>query len=172
MHSEVPTPMKMACTPAAAAPSGSFSPILRATIAVVESDSPKPTANTRLSNDSVSPTVATASAPSRPTQNTSTTANSDSSTISRTMGMASSTMARFKLPDVKSWCDPRKASRIDAQKVAGPPEVEFKTNSWESIPSPDISAQARLQIQTLTLAKCNFEKAGVIQVRVSGLEDN
>ncbi len=73
-----------------------------ATIAVVERLSPNPTANTRLSSDSVSPTVATASGPSLPTQNTSTTANSDSSTISKTMGMASRIIARFKLPVVKS----------------------------------------------------------------------
>jgi hypothetical protein len=46
------------------------------------------------------PTVATALAPRRPTQKTSTTAKSDSSTISRTMGMASSRMARLRLPAV------------------------------------------------------------------------
>ena len=56
------------------------------------------TEKTRLSIDSVRPTVATASAPSLPTQITSTTAKRDSSTISRTMGTASSKMARFKLP--------------------------------------------------------------------------
>jgi hypothetical protein len=50
--------------------------------------------------DSVNPTVATAFAPSLPTQKTSTTANSDSSTISSTMGIASSRMARFRLPTV------------------------------------------------------------------------
>jgi len=72
----------------------------RATIAVVDKLSPMPTANTRLSIDSVSPTVATALAPRRPTQNTSTTANRDSSTISKTMGTASRRMARFKLPAV------------------------------------------------------------------------
>ena len=98
---------------ATAAPSGSFSPIRRATIAVVERLSPSPMANTRLNSDSVSPTVAIASAPSRPTQNTSTTANNDSSTISSTIGIARSKIARFRLPVVKSWCDPRRASRID-----------------------------------------------------------
>ena len=82
-------------------------------MAVVERLSPSPTAKTKLSKDSVRPTVATASAPSRPTQNTSTTANNDSSTISRTIGIASSRIARFKLPVVKSRCDPRIASRIE-----------------------------------------------------------
>ena len=99
---EIAIPMMIACTPATAAPAGSFSPMRRATIAVVERLNPSPTAKTRLSSDSVRPTVATASAPSRPTQNTSTTANSDSSTISRTIGIASSKMARLRLPVVKS----------------------------------------------------------------------
>ena len=74
----------------------------RATIAVVDKLSPRPTANTRLSSDSVSPTVATAFAPRCATQKTSTTANSDSSTISSTMGTASRRIARFKFPVVKS----------------------------------------------------------------------
>ena len=74
----------------------------RATIAVVDRLSPMPTANTRLSIDSVKPTVATAFAPSRPTHATSTTAKSDSSTISRTMGTASNKIALFRLPAVKS----------------------------------------------------------------------
>jgi hypothetical protein len=90
----------------------------RATIAVVERLNPIATENTRLSMDSVSPTVATALAPRRPTQNTSTTANSDSSTISRTMGTASKKMARFRLPVVKSWCEPRIASTSEVQRVA------------------------------------------------------
>ena len=71
-----------------------------ATMAVVDKLNPMPTAKTRLSRDSVSPTVATALAPSRPTQKTSTTAKSDSSTISRTMGTASNRIARFRLPVV------------------------------------------------------------------------
>ena len=69
----------------------------RATMAVVDIDTPSPMANTSASIDSVIPTVATAFAPSRPTQNTSVTANSDSSTISSTMGMASRKMARLKI---------------------------------------------------------------------------
>jgi hypothetical protein len=72
----------------------------RATIAVVDRLNPMPTAKIRLNSDSVSPTVATALAPSRPTQNTSTTANKDSSTISKTIGTASNRIARFKLPVV------------------------------------------------------------------------
>src|ERR1700722_3972905 len=108
-------PSTIACTAATAAPSGSFSPMRRATIAVVDIESPSPTAKTRLSIDSVNPIVATASAPSLPTQNTSTTANRDSSTISKTIGMARSKIARFKLTLVKSWCDLRSASRIDGQ---------------------------------------------------------
>ena len=83
-----------------AAPSGSFSPTRRATIAVVDMPSPMPTANTSVSTDSVKPTVAIASEPRRLTQKTSTTANSDSSTISSTMGMASSRIDRFRLPAV------------------------------------------------------------------------
>ena len=58
------------------------------------------TAKIKVNSDSVKPTVATASAPNRPTKNTSTTANNDSSTISRTMGTASRRMARFRLPVV------------------------------------------------------------------------
>src|SRR5258707_2251325 len=111
--------MTMACTPATAAPAGSFSPIRRATIAVVERLNPSPTAKTKLSRDSVRPTVAIASAPRRPTQNTSTTANRDSSTISRTMGMASRRMARLMLPVVKSWCESRNASRMEFHSGLG-----------------------------------------------------
>jgi len=50
--------------------------------------------------DSVSPITAIASLPSRDTQNTSTTANSDSMIISRTMGTASSRTARFNDAEV------------------------------------------------------------------------
>ncbi len=109
------SPSTTACTAAIAASSGSFSPIRRATIAVVDSDSPSPIANASASIASVSPTVATASAPSRPTQNVSTTANSDSRHISSTIGIASSRIDRFRSPLVKSWCDPRSASRTEAQ---------------------------------------------------------
>ena len=72
----------------------------RATIAVVDMERPMPMEKTRANSDSVRPTVATALAPRRPTQRTSTTAKSDSSTISRTMGMASRRMARLRFPVV------------------------------------------------------------------------
>ena len=100
MPSEIASPSTIACTPAIAASSGSFSPMRRATMAVVDIETPRPMAKTSASIDSVMPTVATAFAPRRPTQKTSTTANSDSSTISSTMGMASRKMERFRLPVV------------------------------------------------------------------------
>src|ERR1700692_2670493 len=119
MATEMIRPRVIACTPATAAPSGSFSPMRRATIAVVDKLSPMPTAKTRLNMDSVRPTVATAFAPRRPTQKTSTTANKDSSTISSTMGTARRKMAQLRLAVVKSWCEPRMASTSDVQRVCG-----------------------------------------------------
>jgi hypothetical protein len=110
---ETVSPRIIACTAATAASAGSFSPMRRATMAVVDRLNPIATANTRLSIDSVRPIVATESGPSRATQNTSTTANSDSRTISKTIGTASRKMARFRLPAVKSWCEPRSASRSE-----------------------------------------------------------
>ena len=74
-----------------------------------------------VSMDSVSPTVATASELSFATQKTSTKAKRDSPSVSRTIGMASSTMARLRFPRVKSWCVPRMASRTDAQKLGDSP---------------------------------------------------
>src|SRR5205823_11949577 len=68
-----------------------------------------------VSHDSVSPTVATALAPSLETKNTSVTANTLSITISKTMGMARIRMARETAPSVKSRCDPRSASPMDGQ---------------------------------------------------------
>ncbi len=68
---------------------------------------------------SVRPTVATASGPSRPTRNTSTTAKMDSITVSSTMGTASRKMARPMEPWVKSWCEPRMASLRAAQNRWG-----------------------------------------------------
>jgi len=53
-----------------------------------------------VSSDSVSPTVASASAPSFATQNASATANTDSMIISVTMGIARSTIARPSGPEV------------------------------------------------------------------------
>ena len=54
----------------------------------------------RVRSDSVSPTVAWAPGPTRPTQYTSHTANNDSMIISATMGIASSTIARPSGPEV------------------------------------------------------------------------
>jgi hypothetical protein len=88
-----PIPNAMACTAAVAAPRGSFSPVLRATIAVVDMLTPMATEKISVSIDSVSPTVATEFAPSRVTQNTSTMANSDSINISKTIGTARSRIA-------------------------------------------------------------------------------
>src|SRR5678816_4935560 len=61
-------------------------------------------------SDSVTPTVATACAPRCPTKKMSTTAKTDSISISRTIGMARSTMARLTGASVKSCCDPWMAS--------------------------------------------------------------
>ena len=90
----------MACTAVRAAASGSFSPMRRATRAVVDMESPRARANTRVSSDSVSPTAATASGPSRPTQNTSRMPKTDSISISRIMGTESRNTARPRLPSV------------------------------------------------------------------------
>jgi hypothetical protein len=84
----------MPCTAARAAPAASFSPIRRATTALSPIESPIATVYTITSIDSVSPTVATASAPSRETKNTSTSANSDSLAVSSTIGIASSSSDR------------------------------------------------------------------------------
>ena len=56
--------------------------------------------------DSVRPTVATASEPSRDTQKMSTTAKSDSIDISRTIGTARRTTALLTETCVKSSSDP------------------------------------------------------------------
>src|SRR5471032_176028 len=66
-------------------------------------------------SDSVMPTVATASAPRRPTKKTSATANTDSISISSTIGMASSITARPMEISVKLAVDPRTASRMVCQ---------------------------------------------------------
>ena len=90
----------MACTAPLAAPSVSCSPMRRATKAVVENERPMAMANTVVKIPSVKPTVATASEPSRDTQNTSTIANKDSMIISSTMGIARSVIAVERLPSV------------------------------------------------------------------------
>ena len=73
---------------------------------------PIATAYTRVRRASVTPTVATASGPSRDTKSMSTMAKTDSITISNTMGMESNRMARPKPPSVKSCSVPRTASTI------------------------------------------------------------
>ncbi len=87
-------------------------------MAVVPMPSPIASEKTSVSSDSVSPTVATASAPSRDTKKTSQTANTDSMTISSTMGTASSTTARLNGPSVNSCWLPPTAWRRAPQKVA------------------------------------------------------
>jgi hypothetical protein len=69
---------------------------------------PNPMANenTSVNSDSVKPTVATASAPSRETKKTSQMAKTDSITISNTIGTARRITARPSGPDVKSCSDP------------------------------------------------------------------
>ena len=97
--SAIAIPRKIDCVAAMEAPPGSFSPMRRATMAVVDRLMPSAMENTSISMDSVRPTVAMAFAPRRATQNTSTKANSDSISISSTMGMASRTTAR----PIESW---------------------------------------------------------------------
>jgi len=97
---ETTNPRKIAWTAESAAPFAAFSPTRRATMAVVDMPRPIATAKIRVSIDSVRPTVAIASAPSRLTQNTSTTAKSDSRTISNTLGMARRMIDRLRLPVV------------------------------------------------------------------------
>ena len=89
----------MACTADSAAASGFFSPMRRATSAVVPIAMPIATALTSVRTDSVKPTVATAEAPSDDTKYMSTTAKTDSSTISSIIGTASRRMA-FPIPPV------------------------------------------------------------------------
>src|SRR6185295_12457262 len=70
-----------------------------------------------VSMDSVSPTVATESAPRRETKKTSTTANTDSSTSSRTIGIASRRIARPIGPSVYTpWCEPAIDCRMVVQR--------------------------------------------------------
>ena len=92
----------------------------------------QPMANTSASSDSVMPTVATALAPRLPTQNTSVTANSDSSTISSTIGMASRKMARFRFRSCSpgaSRAEPRvPTARSRGRRQIGQPREPFKTD--------------------------------------------
>ena len=61
---------------------------------------PIATAKITVSSDSVRPTAATASAPSRPTKYTSRMPKTDSITISRIIGTDRRKTARFRLPSV------------------------------------------------------------------------
>ncbi len=95
-----------------------FSPIRRATIAVVAIPVPTATAKRMVIMASVRPTVATASVPRRETKKASVRAKTDSMTISSTIGIASRTMARPIGPDVKSSSLPVRASFTVAQAPA------------------------------------------------------
>ena len=97
---EAAKPSAIACTAVRAASSGCFSPMRRATSAVTDIDRPIATANVTVRNDSVSPTAATAFAPSRPTKYTSSTPKTDSITISRIIGTDSRKTALLRLPSV------------------------------------------------------------------------
>src|SRR5208337_2709817 len=67
--------------------------------------------------------------------------------ISSTMGTASRRMARFRLPVVKSWCDPRSASRIDAHRLCS---VVSPTAVFIAIPG---RLSLRMQEKACTAAK-------------------
>ena len=71
-----------------------------------------------VSTDSVRPTVATACTPTRPTKKISTTAKSDSITISSTMGTDSKKMARRMLPVVKLVSEPCRAIRRSRKNLS------------------------------------------------------
>ena len=72
----------------------------RATVALTPMESPIASVYTIAMSDSVRPTVATASAPSLPTKNTSQMTKMDSIAISSTIGMASTRIARPMGPSV------------------------------------------------------------------------
>jgi len=91
----------------------------RATVAIAPTLRPIASAYTMVRIDSVRPTVATASAPRRETKKTSTTANTDSSTSSRTIGIASSRIAPPIGPSVYSpRCEPAIDSRTVLHRLA------------------------------------------------------
>src|SRR5215813_19255 len=116
---EAAIPRMMDCTAAWAAPSGSFSPVRRATTAVVPMLIPTATAKIMVSMPSVIPTVAVESAPRCATQNMSTMPKSDSMAISSTMGTASRKMARSMDIAVKSFFDPKMASLTRVNQFSG-----------------------------------------------------
>src|SRR5437588_12443712 len=120
----------------------------RATIAVVERLNPKATANTSVSSDSVRPTLATALAPRWLTQKTSTTAKSDSSAISSTMGMASRRIARFRFPTVKSWCEPWSDSHTDPLGGCGVTHISLTKPTEEDASSKIAESNEKLRLLT------------------------
>ena len=89
-----PSPISTDWTALRPALSRSFSPTRRATVAAAPIESPIASAYITVISDSVMPTVATASGPSRPTKNTSATTKTDSIIISSTIGTARRTTAR------------------------------------------------------------------------------
>ena len=116
MTMQMMMPMTMACIEATAAPSLSFSPILRATIAVVAMDKPIASPATWAMTTSVKPTVAVASFPNLATKKMSTMANSPSISISRTIGIDNRIIARSILPEVYSVSSPEMACRKSLKK--------------------------------------------------------
>ena len=92
--SDASTAIQIACTALTAAAGRLPSPVRRATTAVTAIARPMPMAYSRNRKVSVSPTVATAEAPSLATNQMSTTAKVDSSTSSSTIGTASRNTAR------------------------------------------------------------------------------
>ena len=106
---EIAPASAIACTAALAASCGLFSPILRETMAVVAILIPMAIAYTKKITDSVIPTVAMALILTLETKKTSTTANRDSMTISKTIGTLSKNTARFIDPVVKFFSVPAMA---------------------------------------------------------------
>jgi hypothetical protein len=86
--------------------------------------------------------------------------------------MASSNMARFKLPVVKSWCDPRTDSRIELHSEG---TAAFTNTSPDSISCTDIktctfyarTAQKMRQRRAQWLVERNEEREGPQQLRIS-----
>ena len=100
--SAINTPSQIDCAAVFEADSKSFSPILRATIAVVPMLIPIAAAKISVITASVTPRAARASEPSRPIKKASTTVKTDSSAISKIMGTDNRSTAFEILPLVKS----------------------------------------------------------------------
>lgn len=106
--------IQIACPATLAAALASFAPTRRDTIAVTASPRPTAIAYSTVIRASVMPTAAMASVPSRETKAMSTTANTDSMSISSIIGMASRPSARLIGPDVYSTSLSRSDSRRNA----------------------------------------------------------